>query len=116
MELILIGALSTVALAFVAYPLINPKKYVYYLNDLLGSREEKKLTYLESKKTLATDNLKDLEFEHEMRKLSDDDFGRLRDGLVSEAERIDKDIQKARIRRDIDEVIEREVRSRRKTR
>jgi hypothetical protein len=102
------------ALVLVVYPLINPKKYVYYLDDLLGSSTEKKISYLQQKKALAYDNIKDLDFEQQMGKLADEDYSRLRNGLMDEAENIVKEIDSAKIKKDVDDVIEREVLNNRK--
>ena len=113
--LLLIGVVSTAALVFVAYPLINPKRHLYYLEEMLGLDEEKKLAYLQSKKQLVYDNIKDLEFEHQMGKLTKSDFERLREGLIGEAEDVTKEIDNAEVKRDIESLIEDEVRSRRKT-
>lgn len=109
MAILIIGILATVALIFVAYPLVNPRKYQYYLDDLLGSSEEKKISYLQQKKSVVYDNIKDLEFEHEMGKLADTDYDRLRNGLMEEAENVVQEIDRARIKRELDELIEREV-------
>lgn len=115
MELLAIGLLSTLALVFVVYPLLNSRRYLYYLDDLLGSRDEIKLSFLHARKRLVFDNIKDLDFEHEMGKLAEDDYVRLRNDLMREAEEAVKDIDRAQIRREIDEEIEKEVRSRRRT-
>ena len=114
MELFFIGIFATLALIFVVYPVINPRKYLYYLDDLLGSSEEKKISYLLQKKSLVYDNIKDLDFEHEMGKLAESDHERLRNGLMEEAEAVVGEIDKAQIKREIDELIEREVENKRK--
>lgn len=114
MASLLIGILVTLALVFVAYPLINPRKYKYYLDDLLGSSEEKKLFYLQQQRAMVYDNIKDLDFEHEMGKLADADYERLRNGLMEEAEEVVGEIDKAQIARELDELIEREVLKRRR--
>jgi hypothetical protein len=114
LELLFIGIFATMALVLVVYPLINPKKYVYYLDDLLGSSTEKKISYLQQKKALAYDNIKDLDFEQQMGKLADEDYSRLRNGLMDEAENIVKEIDSAKIKKDVDDVIEREVLNNRK--
>jgi hypothetical protein len=113
-ELFAIGILVTLGLILVVYPIINPRKYIYYLDDLLGSSEEKKISYLQQKKALVYDNIKDLDFEHEMGKLADSDYQRLRNDLLEDAENVIKDIDRAQIKREIDEVIEREVKNNRK--
>jgi hypothetical protein len=112
--LFFIGILATLALIFVVYPVINPRKYLYYLDDLLGSSEEKKISYLHQQKSLVYDNIKDLDFEHAMGKLAESDFERLRNGLMDEAEAVVAEIDEAQIKREIDELIEREVESKRK--
>ncbi len=114
MELFFVGIFATTALIFVVYPVINPRKYLYFLDDLLGSKEEKKISYLHQKKALVYDNIKDLDFEHDMGKLSDADYNRLRGGLMEEAETVVQELDKARIKREIDELIERDVQSKRK--
>jgi hypothetical protein len=110
----LIGILATLALVFVAYPLVNPRRYKYYLDDLLGSAEEKKFVYLQQKRAVVYDNIKDLDFEHAMGKLADADYERLRNGLMEEAEEVVGQIDKAQITREIDELIESEVLKRRR--
>lgn len=114
MAFLAIGILSTLALVFVAYPLVSARRHVYYLNDLLGTSEEKKLNYLYGQKNLVFDNIKDLEMEHQMGKLSETDYTRLRAGLMNEAERVVKEIDKAEVKREIEDLIEGEVRSRRR--
>jgi hypothetical protein len=114
LELFFVGIFATTALIFVVYPVINPRKYIYFLDDLLGSKEEKKISYLQQKKALVYDNIKDLGFEHDMGKLSDEDYNRLRGGLIEEAETVVQELDKARIKREIDELIERDVQNKRK--
>ena len=114
MELLFIGIFATLALIAVVYPLINPRKFVYYLDDLLGSSSEKRISYLQQKKALVYDNIKDLDFEQEMGKLADGDYNRLRGGLMDEAENIVRDIDNAKIKKDVDDLIEQEVRNKRK--
>ena len=114
MELFFAGIFATLALIFVVYPVINPSKYRYYLDDLLGSSAEKRVSYLQQKKTLVYDNIKDLDFEHDMGKLAQADYDRLRAGLMDEAETVVGELDKARVQREIDELIERDVQDKRK--
>jgi hypothetical protein len=114
LELFFAGIFATLALIFVVYPVINPSKYRYYLDDLLGSSAEKRISYLQQKKTLVYDNIKDLEFEHDMGKLAQSDYDRLRAGLMDEAETVVEQIDKARVQREIDELIERDVQDKRR--
>jgi hypothetical protein len=115
MTIIVISILALLALAFIAQPLFNSRRYVYYFDELLGGgRTQKQLNYLQSKKALVYDNIKDLELEHQMGKLSDADFDRLRAGLMLEAEQVVKEIDEAQVKRDIEELIEKDARSHRK--
>lgn len=114
LELLFVGIFATLALIFVVYPVINPNKYRYYLDDLLGTSEEKKISYLQQKKALAYDNIKDLDFEQEMGKLAQSDYERLRAGLMSEAETVVSELDRARVKHEIDELIERDIQDKRK--
>ena len=114
MELMLIGLLSAAALAFVAYPLVSSKRHLYYLDDMLGAGEQKKLAYLYSRRSVVYDNLRDLDNEFQMGKLSAADHQRLRDGLMAEAGDVVREIDQAHMRREIEDAIESDVRSRRK--
>jgi hypothetical protein len=114
LELFFIGVLATLALIFVVYPVISPRRYLYYVDDLLGSSEQKKISYLQQRKTLVYDNIKDLDFEHDMGKLADSDYARLRAGLMDEAEAAVQELDAARVKREIDEMIERDIRKKRK--
>jgi hypothetical protein len=114
MTVIMIGILAVLALALVAQPLFNPRRYIYYFEEMLGGGTQKQLNYLHSKKALVYDNIKDLELEFEMGKLSEDDFNRLRAELLLEAESVVREIDDTQIKRDIEDLIENDVRSHRK--
>jgi hypothetical protein len=114
MEILLVGILSAAALAFVAYPLVSPKRHLYYLDDMLGGGEQKKLAYLYSRRSVVYDNIRDLDNEFQMGKLSSADHQRLRDGLMAEAAEVMRAIDEAHLRREIEEMIERDARSRRR--
>ncbi len=114
MTIVAIGLFTVLALALVVYPLVNPRRHIYYFEEMLGSGTQKKLIYLHSKKSLVYDNIRDLELEYEMGKLSDADFNRLRTGLLLEAESVVREIDEAQMKREIDDLIEEDVRSHRK--
>jgi hypothetical protein len=113
-ELAVIGIISAVALAFVAYPLVSPKRHLYYLDDMLGGGEQKKLAYLYSRRSVVYDNIRDLDTEFQMGKLSAADHQRLRDGLVAEAADVVRAIDDAHVRREIEDMVERDAAARRK--
>jgi hypothetical protein len=114
MGLLLVGILTAAAFAFVVYPLVSPRRHLYYLDDMLGQNEQKKLNYLYAKRSVVYDNLRDLDAEFEMGKLSKDDHARLRDGLMAEAAEIVREIDEAHIRREVEDTIEADARSRRR--
>ena len=114
MELLVIGIMATLALVYVAYPLVAPRRHLYYLEDMLGLGDQKKLNYLYSKRDLAYENIRDLEQEFDMGKLSEEDFTRLRDGLLAETQDVLRQIDEAHVKREIDDMIERDVASHRR--
>ncbi len=114
MDLIATGVLATLALVFVAYPLVTPKRHIYYLENMLGAGQQKKLNFLYAQRALVYENIKDLEGEFDMGKLSQTDFDRLRGGLLSEAEGIVRQIDEARILREIEDTIESDARKHRR--
>jgi hypothetical protein len=114
MSLFVIGILSAAALGFVAFPLVSSKRHLYYLEDMLGLGDQKKLAYLYSQRSTVYENLRDLDNEFAMGKLSDTDHKRLREGLMAEAAEVVKQIDQAHLRREVEEMIERDVASRRK--
>jgi hypothetical protein len=114
MGLLLVGILGAIAFAFVVYPLVSPRRHLYYLDDMLGANEQKKLNYFYARRNVVYDNLRDLDNEFQMGKLSESDHARLRDGLMAEAAEIVKEIDEAHIRREVEDAIEADVRSRRR--
>jgi hypothetical protein len=114
MDLVVVGIIAAAAFAFVIYPLVSPRRHLYYLDDMLGANEQKKLNYLYARRNVVYDNLRDLDNEFQMGKLSQDDHQRLRDGLMAEAAGIVKEIDEAHIRREVEDAIETDVRSKRR--
>lgn len=114
MGLFFIGILTATAFAFVVYPLVNPRRHLYYLEDMLGLGEQKKLNYLYARRSVVYENLRDLDGEFQMGKLSKADHERLRDGLMVEAADIVKQIDHAHLRREIEDTIEADARAQRR--
>lgn len=114
MGLLLIGILAATAFALVVYPLVSPRRHLYYLDDMLGLNEQKKLNYLYAKRNVVYENLRDLDGEFQMGKLSKEDHERLRDGLMAEAAEVVREIDQAHIRREVEDAIEADVRSQRR--
>lgn len=114
MGLLLIGILAATAFALVVYPLVSPRRHLYYLDDMLGLQEQKKLNYLYARRSVVYENLRDLDGEFQMGKLSEQDHARLRDGLMAEAAGIVKEIDEAHIRREVEDAIEADARAQRR--
>lgn len=114
MGLLLVGILTAAAFAFVVYPLVSPRRHLYYLDDMLGLSEQRKLNYLYARRSVVYDNLRDLDGEFQMGKLSKEDHARLRDGLMAEAAEVVREIDEAQIRREVEDAIEADARSRRR--
>ncbi len=73
---------------------------------------ETELDRLLARKAVVYSNLKDLEFEYKMGRLSDGDFRRLEAGYKSEAAKLLQDLDKLGVAKDLDETIERDVAAR----
>jgi len=114
MGLFVIGILAAAAFAFVVYPLVSPRRHLYYLDDMLGMGEQKKLNYLYARRSVVYDNMRDLDNEFQMGKLSQADHERLREGLMTEAAGIVREIDQAHIRREVEDMIEADAKAQRK--
>ena len=114
MEMLVTTMLALAAIAYVGYPLVSSKRDLYYLENVLGLSEHKTLSYLYSKRNMVYDNIKDLEMEYDMGKLANADFSRLREGLLGEAEAIVREIDAAKARQEVEDLIERDARTHRK--
>ena len=73
---------------------------------------ETELDRLLSRKAVVYSNLKDLEFEYRMGRLSDGDFRRLEAGYKSEAAKLLQDLDRLDVPKDLDETIERDIAAR----
>jgi hypothetical protein len=107
----LIAACSILVLAagiYVAAPLFREPRGNLEV-ELLAETE---LDRLLARKAVVYTNLKDLEFEYKMGRLSDGDFGRLEAGYKAEAGAILQKLDQLGVSGDLDEVIERDVAAR----
>ncbi len=114
MEYIIIVLLATATIMFVTYPLFGAQRRLHHLEDAFDLGDPKQLSYLTLKKDRLTENLNELDFEHEMGKLSEEDYANIRAGYVSDAEQVGESIDRLRVKQEIEEAIESEVRSRRR--
>lgn len=105
-------ALVLLAGVYVAIPLFKEPKGNLEV-DLLAESE---LDRLLNRKAVVYQNLKDLEFEYKMGRLSDGDFKRLEAGYKAEAAQILQKLDTLGVEKNIDEAIEKEVAKRRSRR
>ncbi|MFQ5511553.1 MAG: hypothetical protein ACE5EO_06845 [Candidatus Krumholzibacteriia bacterium] len=110
-----IALLAVGALIFIAYPLVSRKRHLPDLEDMFDLGDTRQRRYLDGKKLSIIDNLKELDFEYEMGKLSEEDYGGLRDGYLKEAQETIQALDKLKVREEIEELIESEVRAKRRT-
>lgn len=112
MEYIAITVIAVAGIYFVVYPLLSRNRADF--DELFALGDTRQLNYLNSKKTLIFENIKELEFEYEMGKLSEEDYASLRQGYLREAEEVTKEIDELKVRAEIQELIEEDVRTRRR--
>lgn len=114
MEYVAIALIAIAVVGFVAYPLFGRQRRLYHIEDSFEAGDAKQLNHLGFRNARIEENLRELDFEHEMGKLSEQDYAALRDGYTREAEEVAKAVDKFKIREEIEELIEGEVRSRRR--
>jgi biopolymer transport protein ExbB/TolQ len=114
MEYIVIGILAVATIVFVTYPLFGAQRRLHHLEDAFDLGDSKQLDYLTLKRDRLTENLNELDFEHEMGKLSEGDYANIRAGYMSDVEQVDESLERLRAKKEIEEAIENDVRSRRR--
>jgi hypothetical protein len=105
---ILLVLVAVAVVGFVAYPLLAAAS-----RDRRVTQGPSELDALLRRKALLYSNMKDLEFEFQMGKLSEADHERLRAEDRAEAARILREIDALEDRGDVDAIIEREIAARR---
>ncbi len=108
MILLACGLVTVFAAVFVLTPLFREPKGNFEV-ELLA---ETKLDRMLNRKAIVYSNLKELEFEYKMGRLSDADYRRLETGYKNEAGVILQELDQLGAEKDIDENIEREVAAR----
>lgn len=103
------AALVTLVGYYVLIPLFKEPKGNLEV-ELLAETE---LDRLLNRKAIVYTNLKDLDFEYKLGRLSDADFHRLEAGYKAEAAQILQKLDQLGVEKNIDEIIERDVATRR---
>ena len=114
MTTILATLFVVAGMAFVLHPLLSRKKYRFEPEDTFDLGDVRQLNYLHAKKATILDNIKELEFDYEMGKLSDEDYNSLRTDYLKDAEEVVAAIERLKVREEIEELISSEVRTRRR--
>src|SRR5438876_11492699 len=109
----LVAAACTLLVALVGLYVLTPLFREPKGNLDVELLAETELDRLLNRKAVVYSNLKDLEFEYKMGRLSDADFKRLEAGYKSEAAVILKQLDGLGVEKNLDEAIEREVAARR---
>ena len=111
---VLVGILAVIAIVFVVHPMASRRRHLYDLEGMFELGDVRQRRYLESKKAGILGNIKELDFDYEMGKLSDEDYHGLRTGYLAQAQETIEAIERLEIQEEIEELIEGEVRSRRR--
>lgn len=114
MEYMIITLLAVASVLLVAYPLLAGKRGQLDFESIFSFGDVKQQDYLNAKKALVLENIKELDFEYEMGKLSDEDYSKLRQDYLGEAQDVVKALDELQIRREIEDLIENDVRNRRR--
>jgi hypothetical protein len=114
MEYVAVAIVAVAAVLFVSYPLFGRPRKLYDIESVFDSGDAAKLNQLRLKKARAEDNLRELEFEHQMGKLSDEDYAALREGYTKEMDEVTRSLDAHKVKEEIEDLIEKEVRTRRR--
>jgi hypothetical protein len=113
-EYVVIAIVAVAALLFVSYPLIGKPRKLYDIESASDSGDAATINHLRLKKARVEENLRELEFEHEMGKLSEHDYAALREGYAKEIDELSRSLDAHRVKEDTENLIENEVRTRRR--
>ncbi len=114
MEYFAIVLVAIAAVIFITYPLFGKQRKLHQIDDMFKFGDTRQLNHLNLKKARIEENLRELDFEHEMGKLSEQDYAALREGYVHDIDEVSKALDRLKIREEIEELIETEVRSKRR--
>jgi hypothetical protein len=114
MEYVIFSLLVIAGIALVLRPLVGRGKYRFEPEDTFALGDMRQLNYLNAEKTAILENIKELDFEHEMGKLSEEDYSRLRNDYLRETQEVVAAIDRLKIQEEIEELIESDVRNRRR--
>jgi hypothetical protein len=114
MEYVFIAFIAIATVVFVAYPLVGKKRRLYHIEDAFEFGDTRQLNYLTVKKARIEENVRELEFERQMGKLSEEDYTALREGYAKEEGEVAKALDRFKLKEEIENLIENDVRARRR--
>ena len=114
MEFAAVILVAVFVLLLVSYPLFGRQRRLHQMEDMFDLGDTRQLDFLNSKRASIANNISELEFEHQMGKLSEDDYETARRSYEAEIKKITSAIEKLQIRKEIENLIEDEVKSRRR--
>ncbi|UCH85060.1 MAG: hypothetical protein JSW50_05055 [Candidatus Latescibacterota bacterium] len=114
MEFVAVILVAVFVILVVSYPLFGRQRRLHEMEDMFDLGDTRQLDFLNSKRSAIANNIRELEFEHQMGKLSEQDYEMARRDYETENKKIDAAIEKLQIRKEIEELIEDEVQSRRR--
>lgn len=114
MEYLVTAIITVASIGFVSYPMFSRNRHLLELESIFEFGDGRQRRYLESKKAAILDNMRELDFELEIGTLSREDYSRLRQDYLQQAQEAVQELDNLRVREEIEELIENDVRSRRR--
>lgn len=114
MEYTVIAIIAAAVFVFVSRPLFGRQRRLYDIESAFELGDTRHLDYLGLRKARIEENSRELEFEYQMGKLSEQDYAVLRDGYEKEMEDVTRSLESLKTRQDYEDLIEDEVRARRR--
>lgn len=111
----LFALLTGIGVLFVVHPMATRRRHLHDFDEMFDFGNARERQYLQAKKAGVLENMKELDFEYETGKLSEEDYQRLRTGYLSEAHEIVEAIDKLQVQDEIKALIDSDVQRRRRT-
>jgi hypothetical protein len=114
MEYVVIAIVASAAVYYVSYPLFGRPRRLYDVEAALEFGGAAEFEHLRLRKARIEENVRELEFEHQMGKLSEEDYAALSGGYTNEMDEVTKLLEALAAKRQVEDLIENEVRGRRR--
>lgn len=114
MEYVVITVVAAAVVFFVSYPLFGRPRKLYDIEGSFESGGAAELEHLRLRTSRIEENMRELEFEHQMGKLSEEDYAALSGGYTKEMHEVTTSLEALAAKREVEDLIENEVRARRR--